>query len=136
MILKTTRVPGSTCPPTECAPTSVLINPKANGRPLSPCHSYFLLPTVLSHDCLWIEWALICSFSLGTWLENGFIFSIKLNYGLCDICFFNQKLFPFISRLVAMFHMVVLLGIGFVDKWKFPLLPIKSSNEIPNGKGF
>lgn len=131
MILKTTGVPGSTCPSTACAHTSVSINPKATRRPLSTCQLHFLLPAVLSHDCLRIKWALICSFSLGTWLEDSFILSIKLNYGLCDSCFFNQKLFPFISRLV-----VVLLGIGFVDKWEFPLLPHQIFKWDSKHKGF
>lgn len=135
MMLRTTGAPETTGPSTECAHTSVLINPKANRRPLSPCHWHFLLPALLPHDCPWIKWALICSFSLGTWLEDGFIFPIKLYYGLCDIRFFDQRLFPFISRLVAMPHMVMLLGIGCGDKWKFPLLPYQIFRWDTESKG-
>lgn len=62
-----TRLPRSTWPSPRCAHTALLNSPRVNRRPLSPCHFYFLLTTVLSHDCLGIRWTLICSFSYMAW---------------------------------------------------------------------
>ena len=104
---------------------------------LLQCITFFLLSNIswsyllgCGADSGVYLWTLICSFILGKWLEDGFIFSIKLIYGLCDICFSIRSCFHLFPDSWLCSHMVVLLGIWFADKWKFPLLVEISSTPL------